>query len=159
MRAADVGSLSAATIKLKFRKGFDAGVRASSKAARGFLPGRSPLCRQHARLHHERHQGRPRGTQTECPVIVTTGAPPAVTRAAPATQCAVAQGGVPDPASAQPAIAKGEVSVTAGWPDSSTRGNGASGVASPPWLHSTVAPSWRMGAAGILPRRPSARRG
>jgi hypothetical protein len=60
MRAADVGSLSAATIKLKFRKGFDAGVRASSKAARGFLPGRSPLCRQHPRLHHERHQGRPR---------------------------------------------------------------------------------------------------
>ena len=60
MRAADVGSLSAATIKLKFRKGFDADVRASSKEAPGFLPGRSPLRRQDARLHHERHQRRSR---------------------------------------------------------------------------------------------------
>jgi hypothetical protein len=60
MRAADVGPRSAATTKLKFRKGFDAGVRAPSKEARGFLPGRSPLCREDARLHHERHQRRPR---------------------------------------------------------------------------------------------------
>src|SRR6266853_4035693 len=65
-------------------------------------------------------RGVPVGTQTDCPAIVTTGAPPAITRTAPTTQCAVAQGGLPEPVSAQPAMANGEVSVTAGWPDSST---------------------------------------
>src|SRR6266852_5892921 len=73
--------------------------------------------------------GVPVGTQTDRPAIVTTGAPPAITRTAPTTQFAVAQGGLPEPVSAQPAIANGEASVTAGWPESSTRGNGASGVA------------------------------
>ena len=58
MREADVGSLSAATIKLKFRIG--AGVRRHRSKPVGFLPGRSPLCRQHAGLHHERHQRRAR---------------------------------------------------------------------------------------------------
>src|SRR5882672_5073641 len=31
-----------------------------------------------------------------------------------------------------------------------TLGNGASGVAWPAWLHSTVAPRWRMGAGMVV---------
>lgn len=35
--------------------------------------------------------------------------------------------------------------VATGWPETSTRGFGALGIAWPPWLHNTVAPRWSKG--------------
>jgi hypothetical protein len=88
----------------------------------------------------------------DVPAIVATGTPPASTRTAPVIHCPVTHGGFGEPVSAQPAITYGDASVTIGWPDSSTRGNGAAGVACPACEHMTTAPRCRAGA-GI--RRPS----
>src|SRR5262249_60878518 len=58
--------------------------------------------------------GVPVGTQVEEPVIDATGTPPASTLVAPTSHWPVAHGGLPVPVRAQPAIAYGEESVTAG---------------------------------------------
>ena len=79
--------------------------------------------------------------QTDEPAKVATGTPPASTRVAPISHWPVTQGGVGVPVSAQPATAYGDAIVTSGWPDSVTRGNGASGVAWPACVHNTVAPT------------------
>ena len=84
--------------------------------------------------------GVPVGMQVEAPAIVATGTPPASTRTAPLIHCPVTHGGAPVPVRAQPVIAYGDESVTTGCPDSSTRGNGASGVAGPACEHVTTAP-------------------
>ena len=99
--------------------------------------------------------GVPVGMQVEAPSIVASGTPPASTRTAPVSHCPVTHGGADVGLSAQPAIAYGDAIVTTGWPERSTRGNGAAGVAAPPCEHRTTAPRWRAGA-GIRP--PSARR-
>src|SRR3954468_12233163 len=99
--------------------------------------------------------GVPGATHVEVPAIVATGVPPASTRTAPVIHWPVTQGGFGEPVSAQPAITYVDASVTMGCPDSSTRGNGAAGVACPACEHITTAPRWRAGA-GI--RRPSALR-
>src|SRR6186713_698794 len=84
--------------------------------------------------------GVPVGVHTDEPIMVTSGAPPASTRTAPLTNWPVTQGGVEVVLRAHAAIAYGLVSVTTGWPETVTRGNGASGVAWPACVHSTVAP-------------------
>ena len=101
--------------------------------------------------------GVPVGTQAEAPLITASGTPPPITRTAPVSHCPVAQGGVGVPVSAQPAMMYGLAIVTAGCPDRSTRGKGVVGVACPAWLHSIVAPKWRMGA-GIAQTTVSAPR-
>jgi hypothetical protein len=49
--------------------------------------------------------GVPVGMQVDVPIIVATGAPPAVTRVAPLVHCPVAHGGFGVPVSAQPTTA------------------------------------------------------
>src|SRR5262249_50663312 len=75
--------------------------------------------------------GVPVGMHVDAPVIVARGTPPASTRTAPLIHWPVTHGGAPVPVSAQPVTEYGDAIVTAGWPDSSTRGNGESGVAGP----------------------------
>src|SRR4051812_41171421 len=89
--------------------------------------------------------GVPVGTQSDVPIIVATGAPPARTRTAPTMNCPVTQGGFGVPVSAQPAMTYWVMSVTTGWALTSTRGNGLTAVAEPAWEHMTVAPKWRIG--------------
>ena len=78
--------------------------------------------------------------QVEAPAIVATGTPPASTRTAPVIHWPVTHGGVGVPVSAQPVIAYGDAIVTAGCPESSTRGNGETGVAGPACEQRTTAP-------------------
>lgn len=84
--------------------------------------------------------GVPVGIQVDWLTSVATGAPPAITRVAPMTNCPVTHGGVDVVASAHPAIAYGLVTLTRGCAESVTRGNGAIGVACPVWEQRTVAP-------------------
>jgi hypothetical protein len=56
----------------------------------------------------------PVGTQTAWLVWTITGRPPARTRVAPTTHCAVTHGGLGTLASAQPATTYGVASVTIG---------------------------------------------
>ncbi len=84
--------------------------------------------------------GVPFGMQVDVPTIVATGTPPASTRTAPVSHWPVTHGGFTVPVSAQPVIAYGDAIVTSGCPESSTRGNGASGVAGPACVHVTTAP-------------------
>ena len=83
----------------------------------------------------------PVGTQTAWLVWVMTGTPPARTRVAPTTHCAVTQGGVDVLASAHPATTYGVARVTTGWPLTKTRGNGAVGWAGPACMQVTTAPT------------------
>jgi hypothetical protein len=86
--------------------------------------------------------GVPEGAQMAWLSINNNGTPPLVTRAAAETYCAVTQGPLPDGGGGkgQPATAYIVVSVTVGWPLTSTRGFGDVGVACPAWAHMTVAP-------------------
>lgn len=70
------------------------------------------------------------------------GWPATVTRVAAVTNCAVTQGpfAAGGGGSAQPATRYGEAIVTTGWPDTTTRGFGVTGVACPACEHKTVAP-------------------
>jgi hypothetical protein len=82
----------------------------------------------------------PVGTQTAWLVCVMTGTPPAKTRVAPTTHCALTHGGVEVLAKAQPATTKGVARVTMGWPLTVTLGNGAVGCAGPACMQVTTAP-------------------
>ena len=82
----------------------------------------------------------PVGTQTAWLVCVMTGTPPAKTRVAPTTHCAVTQGGLGTLVRAHPATTYGVASVTTGCPLTSTRGKGAVGWAGPACMQVTTAP-------------------
>ena len=60
-------------------------------------------------------------------VWMITGLPPASTRVAPMTHCAVTHGGVEVVESAQPATVYGVASVTTNWPPTCTRGESTVG--------------------------------
>src|SRR5206468_2026833 len=82
------------------------------------------------------------GAQTATLVCSNTGAPPAKTRVAPTTHCAVTHGPLPaGGTNGQPAITYGLNIVAIGMSLNSTRGNGTAGCACPAWEHRTVAPA------------------
>src|SRR5262249_60616014 len=96
--------------------------------------------------------GVPVGAHTATPLCTSTGTPPASTRAAPMTHWAVTQGPPEAGGNGQPATAYGDDRVVIGWPDTSTRGKGARGVACPACAQMTVAPRWRMKPGIALPQ-------
>ena len=86
--------------------------------------------------------GVPVGAQMAWVVWRSTGAPPAKTRIAPTTHCAVTHGPLPaGGTNGQPTIAYGVGCVTMGCPPTMTRGLGMVGCACPPCMHITAAPT------------------
>jgi hypothetical protein len=78
--------------------------------------------------------------QVDKPVAITSGCAFEVTRSAALVQVPVTHG-LPLEVSEQPAIAYGVGWVTVGWPETSTRGLGAVGVARPACMQVTIAPT------------------
>jgi hypothetical protein len=86
-------------------------------------------------------KGVPVGTQTETPVMMTSGCPCDNTRSAPTTHCPVTHGPFPAGGTkAHPTIAYDAAMVATGMAETRTTGLGAVGVACPPCEQSTVAP-------------------
>src|SRR4029453_17590416 len=84
--------------------------------------------------------GVPVGVQTDWLSRSTTGTPPAVTRVAATTHCALTQGPPACGTSGQPLTTYGGVMVTSGCPPTVTLGLVTVGCAWPACAHCTVAP-------------------
>jgi len=80
------------------------------------------------------------GVHVEVLVCNNTGMPPAVTRVAPTSHCAVTHGPFPPgDEKGQPVMVWRLAMVAIAMPLTVTRGNGVVSCACPPWVHITLA--------------------
>ncbi len=101
--------------------------------------------------------GVPVGEQTEAPPRMARGWPSDVTLTEPVSQRAETHGPLPmGGAKSHPATLYDSAMVAMGWPETVTRGLGATGWANPPCRHRTVAPTCKI-ELGILYHRQCAR--